>query len=53
MTSPCVNKKRLILINVFRLKNNHDFVHISHDMTKDLKVSNELLQEAKQRNNDS
>ena len=31
---PSVDKKRMIMRNAFRLKNNHDHIHISHDMIK-------------------
>ena len=39
--------------NASRLKNIHDHIHISHDMTKEvIEANKELLQEARKRNND-
>ena len=39
--------------NRFRLKNNHDRIHVSHEMTKDeSEINKELLQEAREGNND-
>ena len=45
---PSVDKK-MITRNAFRLKNNHDHIYISHDITnEEREVNMELLQEAVQ-----
>ena len=53
MSLPSVDKKTIIMRNAFRLKNNNDHIHISHDMTKEKReVNKELFQEERKINND-
>ena len=48
MSLPSVDKERMIILNAFTLKNNHDCIHDGHDMAKEeRKVNKELLQEYK------
>ena len=53
MSLSCVDKNKMIMGNAFILKNNHDRIHIGHDIAKEEReVNKELLQEARKRNND-
>ena len=50
---PSVDKKRMIMRNALRLKNNHVRIHISHDIAKEeRKANNEFLKVVSKRNND-